>query len=362
MNEKQIEAARLIDEAKNSSVYSMVSNWTTLKKVTSTEWHGPCPLCGGTDRFHVNTRGNFCGCRKCDRRWDAVGIYAAVHNIQPGQAAREILGISTVNERRKITKIEPAEKVEEVVRGPEWQAQAAEMIEKAKRELFSHEFPGGLEYLRSRGLNDEVLRAFSIGFDHAKFHPMVQKSKPAIIIPWIADEIQAVKYRFPNTSHKERFSQKGGSLPRIFGQQNLTRYDRLVVIEGDLNALSVWQIINDEADVLSVGNDSSHSALDMAVAIAENRGYDSVACWFDTLQKAVKACQAFTHSRAMPMFSRQGLDANDCLVKFGEDALREITREAFDRPDDTCPRCLGKRFEVIGRGLYQGCPDCGGSK
>jgi hypothetical protein len=30
-----------------------------LKKVGRTEWAGPCPWCGGTDRFHVWTRSNF---------------------------------------------------------------------------------------------------------------------------------------------------------------------------------------------------------------------------------------------------------------------------------------------------------------
>ena len=30
-------------------------------------WNGPCPLCGGTDRFHVQDRGNgaLVGCRGC---------------------------------------------------------------------------------------------------------------------------------------------------------------------------------------------------------------------------------------------------------------------------------------------------------
>ena len=30
-----------------------------LKRVGRTEWAGPCPWCGGTDRFHVWDRGNY---------------------------------------------------------------------------------------------------------------------------------------------------------------------------------------------------------------------------------------------------------------------------------------------------------------
>lgn len=361
MNRQQA-AAQQIESAKLTNVFSLVSNWTTLKKVTGSEWHGPCPVCGGTDRFHVNTRGNFCGCRKCDRRWDAVGIYAVVHRISPGQAAREILGVSTAKGQRKVTKIEPAKKEEVIVRGPEWQTEARATIDKATESLFSTDHPQGLEYLTKRGFEVETLRAFQIGFDHAKFHPMMQRRKPAIVIPWVVDEeIQAVKYRFLDVGHKERFSQKGGSTPLVFGMQNLRRHDRLVVIEGDMNAKSSWQVINGESDVLSVGSEASNTGLDLVVQIAENRGYDFVSCWYDDLGRAKKACAHFS-CRAVPLYSRMKLDANDVLTKFGAETLLEILREAFTRREDICPRCLGKRYEIIGKGLQRICPDCGGSK
>jgi len=37
---------------------------STLKKTGRSEWNGPCPACGGTDRFRVNDKGAFCrrGC------------------------------------------------------------------------------------------------------------------------------------------------------------------------------------------------------------------------------------------------------------------------------------------------------------
>ena len=35
-----------------------------LKKITSTEWAGPCPWCGGTDRLHVWPE---------DNRWKCLG-------------------------------------------------------------------------------------------------------------------------------------------------------------------------------------------------------------------------------------------------------------------------------------------------
>ena len=46
---------------------AIVGRWPLLKKVGQ-EWQGPCPNCGGTDRFHLKTdsRGKpLFGCRKC---------------------------------------------------------------------------------------------------------------------------------------------------------------------------------------------------------------------------------------------------------------------------------------------------------
>jgi phage/plasmid primase-like uncharacterized protein len=37
-----------------------------LKKVSANEWAGPCPRCGGTDRFSVNTRKRVFNCRRSD--------------------------------------------------------------------------------------------------------------------------------------------------------------------------------------------------------------------------------------------------------------------------------------------------------
>ena len=40
------------------------------------EWVGPCPRCGGTDRFHVRARDGLFGCRGCGD--DAAGLFEAV--------------------------------------------------------------------------------------------------------------------------------------------------------------------------------------------------------------------------------------------------------------------------------------------
>ena len=62
-----------------SKVLELAERYVVLKKVASTkggEWQGPCPGCGGTDRFHVwpdqnNGEGSW-WCRQCGRGGDAI--------------------------------------------------------------------------------------------------------------------------------------------------------------------------------------------------------------------------------------------------------------------------------------------------
>ncbi len=45
-----------------------------LKRVTSTEWSGPCVKCGGRDRFALNVQKQIWNCRTCDVGGDAIKL------------------------------------------------------------------------------------------------------------------------------------------------------------------------------------------------------------------------------------------------------------------------------------------------
>jgi phage/plasmid primase-like uncharacterized protein len=51
-----------------------------LKRVSG-EHVGPCPVCGGTDRFSVNVKKGIWNCRQCAKGGDAIAL---VRHIQPG--------------------------------------------------------------------------------------------------------------------------------------------------------------------------------------------------------------------------------------------------------------------------------------
>ena len=68
-----------------------------LPKRAGAEASGPCPICGGTDRFWVNTRRSIWGCRGCGksgediielvRHLDGVDFQVAVATLTEGTAA-----------------------------------------------------------------------------------------------------------------------------------------------------------------------------------------------------------------------------------------------------------------------------------
>jgi hypothetical protein len=40
---------------------------------------GPCPICGGHDRFFIKMQENVCGCRGCDVKGDIIDLYCKMH-------------------------------------------------------------------------------------------------------------------------------------------------------------------------------------------------------------------------------------------------------------------------------------------
>jgi hypothetical protein len=62
-----------------------------LKKVAANEWAGPCPRCGGTDRFSINVRKGVFNCRRCKvGRTDAIGLLRFVTGSTLAEAKAQL--------------------------------------------------------------------------------------------------------------------------------------------------------------------------------------------------------------------------------------------------------------------------------
>ena len=80
-----------------SSLLDLLPQREAFKHKTNTEWAGPCPWCGGTDRFVVVTDGGQDGkgryfCRQCDAKGFASDFLEKFRHLSR-QEAREALGL-----------------------------------------------------------------------------------------------------------------------------------------------------------------------------------------------------------------------------------------------------------------------------
>ena len=343
-----------IERANRMDILSLAGSFTTLKKIGK-EHYGPCPVCrSGKDRFYVIPKNNVCGCRVCDKRWDSSGLYAAVHGLRNHDAALEMLGEKNATQREKPA-FKPVEKVEvvsDVWKSNDWQAKAAAIIRESQRHT-SDEFTN---YTAGRGLTAETLDAFCVGFDPAKFDPKYGKTRPALVIPWMGDDqLYSVKYRFINVREGLRFISLADGNPLVFGEHQLRRHDVLIIMEGEINAMSTWQVSSAIADVVSSGADSiSDQSMDYIHQLAANRGYDLIIPWYDRMSKSEAVRDRFSDFKVRPLNSPNGMDANAMHTKLGAPVLLSIIEDAIKNPDK-CPYCSGRGIRILGTGKIEAC-------
>jgi hypothetical protein len=311
---------------KNTDLPALAGMFVPLKKVGK-EHKGPCPLCGGSDRFHVFSDGLGCHCRKCERSWDAISLYAAIKNIGQLEAAQILAGEVGSAPHIALPHSDPITRR----RDEDWIARAkticsnAEMaLERASVDSLSR------EYLLGRGVGTGTTQAFRIGFDGAKYCSISRARRPALVLPWIdeSSRVFAVKYRFIDdlaVNADRRFSQLKDSDPILFGGHLPKESSRLVCIEGEFNALSVFEACSGgTSDVISFGSESNRKGLQVAAELAKRRSYRVVAVWCDSESKCRTAAEQFTGIPLVLIKSPGGLDANDILVKYGAGCLRGL--------------------------------------
>lgn len=208
-------------------------------------------------------------------------------------------------------------------RSATWQANADQLLKDSQANI---ESPAGAQaraYLQARAIVPEVWRLYGIGAQQV-WHPSLETSLPAIVIPWQAqlpsskNIIKAVQYRFidDNIEKGQRFSQMAGGERGIFGYDWIDgpdKADRILLIEGELNCISVQQWLiqtnnHHHLDVVSYGPDTN--AFNGAAAKLA-RKYKQATYWADKHEVATTAAGEVPGARAVA--SPGGLDANDLL-------------------------------------------------
>jgi hypothetical protein len=82
-----------IDEARNADILGVAQSFGAhLKKSGTAEFEGPCPMCGGTDRFSVNIKKRICNCRKCGLKGNVIDFVEGMTGGSFNEAVERITG------------------------------------------------------------------------------------------------------------------------------------------------------------------------------------------------------------------------------------------------------------------------------
>ena len=185
-------------------------------------------------------------------------------------------------------------------------------------------------FLTNRGISLATARLFGLGYvAEASLPGTWDKDKkefsyprqPAIAIPWYnAGKLVGVRYRFlqwhiyPDIAGDERKEKQGAlygsDFAGLWGEQGRSANggELLVITEGEINAMSVFQASAGGVDIASIGSESAPVTPEM-VAICQK--YQRVVFWADQEKVVLKkldklpGCYGYVNP--------DGKDANDLL-------------------------------------------------
>lgn len=284
----------------------LVEQYTILRKVSGREYAGACPHCGGRDRLHVIAGADgWWFCRQCAPP-------------EPGTQHRLADFMRLVGDRPAQAPRAPAPRVSTSTTSTTLtQAQAAELVDRAIRRLDVDD--QALAYLASRGITTSTASAWWLGSSMV-WSRDAHCDLPAIVLPWInGDVVTGVKYRF--LAGTQRYTSRKVDDHRfpdnVCGRQTFTgAYDLLVVVEGELNACSVWQAARGlgwrHLDVVSVGAQDGIRARALADVVSDFR---RTVLWADDGKVVISGRQAAPRATLLQSPTTDGVkwDANAML-------------------------------------------------
>jgi hypothetical protein len=289
----------------------IAAQFTTLSG--QAERVGPCPRCGGVDRFHVRPQMFFCRqCYPAEQHQGRHDIYDFARFVGLAHNFREAYQIVADWSNQAPSPVRPilesAPKVD--YRTEAWQQAARSEVERSHQLLLSPQGKLGHAYLAGRMLRPETWVAAKLGLS-SRLNASGSYGW-AIALPWVyQDQITAIQYRFiePQQQRYMRFSHQKSYGETLLYSLPAKQANTLVIVEGELNALSVWQ--ETPWDAISFGSENmtlqTLEALQGAV-----QPYPRVLVWAD---KPAVVEHLSTHLGRSVEQITSDYDANDLLQR-----------------------------------------------
>jgi len=268
------------------------------------EYHGPCPKCGGDDRFIVWPERNSFWCRKCGWNGDDIEALRVLDGVSCKEAFERVgrecrkdscpafekcTGTPRPRQEHASTAAVPARREGEIkpaaAENPvdKWQAKAEKLVKYAHEQLFAS--PEKLEYLKNRGLDLAAVEKYNLGYLPQYLYrersswglsaELKENGKPKKL--WLPKGI-VIPYQVDGQLHRIRIrrDEVSGDSPRYYwvpGSGNdvvvLSSGRRsAIVVESDLDGLLVDYLAGDLVATIPLGTSSAKPKQAAAEALA----------------------------------------------------------------------------------------------
>jgi DNA primase len=228
---------------------------TRLANTNGGEWAGPCPFCGGRDRFRVwPKQGNF-WCRRCGSKGDAID-YIRLRDGLSFVEASNLLRQTNINKmyRNQDEQNEPGQL-------HKWQEFASQVLEHCSGILWSNIGEKARAWLDNRGLSDDTLRYWKIGYSPGARIAGVYLERGITIPCYVEGKLWFIKLRRPCGEPKYRMIK--GSHSGLFGVDTLEGKTTAVLCEGEFDTMLLWQEAGDLTGVFTLGSATAKMDLTM---------------------------------------------------------------------------------------------------
>ena len=201
------------------------------------EWHGPCPFCGGKDRFLVSN-----GYYYCRQNPNHAGTYEKLRKLLLNDDS-EIKFIHSnkqdVEKNRKEAQKKALDYINRLVDGVDLYAKLYINLLESKE---------GIEYLSESGISLPMITRFSLGYLKDFVYYSSDKNKytsPAIIFPFFSvksrKRVLKMSVRIMNPKSKsDRYRGYISGMPKMFYYCAEDNDDPLIFVEGEKKAIILW--------------------------------------------------------------------------------------------------------------------------
>lgn len=343
---------------------------TVLRRVASSgggEWAGPCPFCGGKDRFRVqpyHPGGGRWLCRGCTQgAWRDVIDYGRrlYPGLSFGEVCQRLAGGAGINAYSHNTSHSHRANFHD--RAPDqplylspdsaWQKAALQAIKTCERLLWGREGQNAMDYLRRRGLDDDTIRYWRLGYSPGFSLPLSPEGERGtederlylprgVLIPCLAlGEVWYLKIALlpgervkcqgcrdlvparqpcPKCGVVNKYrGVKGNRANAIFGADELRGADLALFVEGEFDAMIAWQELNDVIAVCTLG--SAGNRPDFAVWGACLLPLENILALYDADRAGQAGLQALQElsERVLPVHLPPGAkDVNEYRLAGGD--------------------------------------------